>query len=53
MLMMGYCGLAVALTLSGLVGIGSLVKPDRVMTASFVYAQTILLIFVLLGLRHL
>ena len=53
MLMMGYCGLAVAITLSGLVGIGSLVKSDRVITASFVYAQTILLIFVLLGLRHL
>jgi hypothetical protein len=53
MLLMGYLGLAVALTLSGLVGIERLVRPTHVVSACFAYAHTVLLLFVLIGLRHL
>jgi hypothetical protein len=53
MLLVGYCGLGAALTLSGVAGIGALVRTQRVVIASFVYAHSILLILAFLGLRHL
>jgi hypothetical protein len=52
-LLMGYGGFGLALTLSGIFGIGAMVPAAQVLTASFVYAHTVMLIFVLLGLRHL
>ena len=52
-LLMGYLGLAVALTLSGTIGIGSLFKDDLALLASFVYGHLLSLMILLLGIRHM
>ncbi len=53
MILMGYAGFGVAILLSGLIGIGSVVAPAKVTAACFIYAHTTLLVFLLIGLRHL
>jgi hypothetical protein len=52
-ILMGYGGFGLAILLSGIIGIRDVVEPARVISACFIYAHTILLVFLLLGLRHL
>jgi hypothetical protein len=52
-ILMGYGGFGLAVFLSGLIGMREMVGPARVVAADFVYAHTILLVFLLIGLRHL
>ena len=52
-ILMGYGGFGVAIFLSGLIGMREIVGPARVVAADFVYAHTILLVFLLIGVRHL
>jgi hypothetical protein len=53
MILMGYGGFGLAIFLSGLIGMRDMVGPARVVAADFVYAHTILLVFLLIGVRHL
>lgn len=53
MILMGYCGIAFALLLSGIAGMGSLVDHERLAAASFVYFHVIALLSLLIGARHL
>ncbi len=53
MILMGYGGFGLALFLSGSIGMRELVDPDRLIAANFVYAHVILLVFLLMGVRHL
>ena len=53
MILMGYGGFGLAILLSGMLGMRGLVEPERVVPACFVYAHVILLIFLLIGVRHL
>ena len=53
MILMGYGGFGIAILLSGMIGMRELVKPDRVTAARFVYTHVILLVFLLIGVRHL
>jgi hypothetical protein len=53
MILMGYGGFGLALFLSGSIGMRELVDPARLIAAKFVYAHVILLVFLLLGVRHL
>lgn len=50
---MGYGGLGVAIAMSGMLGLKAVVEPARVAAANFIYVHVILLVFLLLGLRHL
>ena len=52
-ILMGYGGFGLAVFLSGLIGMREMVGPARVAAADFVYAHTILLVFLLIGVRHL
>src|ERR1035441_5331889 len=52
-ILMGYGGFGVAVFLSGLIGMRDMVEPARVVAANFVYAHTILLVFLLIGVRPL
>jgi hypothetical protein len=52
-ILMGYGGFGLAVFLSGLIGMREMVGPARVVAADFVYAHTILLVFLLIGVRHL
>ena len=52
-ILIGYGGFGLAVFLSGLIGMRDIVEPARVVAANFVYAHTILLVFLLIGLRHL
>jgi hypothetical protein len=52
-ILMGYVGFGLAVFLSGVVAIREMVEPARLTAANFVYAHVSLLIFLLLGLRHL
>jgi hypothetical protein len=52
-ILMGYGGFGLAIFLSGLIGMREIVGPARVVAADFVYAHTILLVFLLIGVRHL
>ncbi|HYW42766.1 MAG TPA: hypothetical protein VE959_07915 [Bryobacteraceae bacterium] len=53
MILMGYGGFGLAILLSGMLGMREFVEPARVVPACFVYAHVILLIFLLIGVRHL
>ncbi|MCU1263551.1 MAG: hypothetical protein JWO80_6436 [Bryobacterales bacterium] len=53
MILMGYGGFGLAVLLSGIIGMKDVVKPDKLAAACFVYAHVILLVFLLLGFRHL
>jgi hypothetical protein len=53
MILTGYCGFGLAVLLTGMLGMGKLFGPARVVAACFVYAHVILLVFLLIGLRHL
>lgn len=53
MILMGYSGFGLAVLLSVLIEMRELVKPGRVVAACFVYGHIIILIFLLIGLRHL
>ena len=53
MVLMAYGGFGLAILLSGMIGMRDLVKPERVVAARFVYAHVILLVFLLIGVRHL
>ena len=53
MILMGYGGFGLAVFLSGIVAMREMVEPARMGTANFVYAHVSLLIFLLLGVRHL
>ena len=53
MILMGYGGFGLAVFLSGIVAMREMVEPARMDTANFVYAHVSLLIFLLLGVRHL
>jgi len=53
MMLMGYGGLAGAVVLSGVLGMGSFVGRERLLTAGFIYFHVIALLFLLLGARHL
>ena len=52
-ILMGYGGFGLAIFLSGLIGMRDMVAPARLVAADFVYAHTILLVFLLIGVRHL
>jgi hypothetical protein len=52
-ILMGYGGFGIAILLSGLISMRGFVKPDHVIPARFVYAHVTLLIFLLIGVRHL
>jgi hypothetical protein len=53
MILMGYGGFGLAILLSGMIGMREMVAPARLVPACFVYAHVILLVFLLLGVRHL
>jgi hypothetical protein len=53
MILMGYGGLAFAVVLSGLFGMGNFVARDRLAIAGFLYFHLIGLLFLLIGARHL
>jgi len=52
-ILMGYIGFGLAILLSGLLGMRQVVESSRLIAASFVYAHVIVLIFMLVGFRHL
>ena len=52
-ILMGYGGFGLAVFLSGTIGMPNMVEPARVVAADFVYAHAILLVFLLIGVRHL
>jgi hypothetical protein len=52
-ILMGYGGFALAITLSGILGLRGLVEPAKMTTACFIYAHVVFLIFLLVGCRHL
>lgn len=52
-ILMGYIGFGLAILLSGLSGVRSMVQPSRLIAARFIYAHVVILIFLLVGLRHL
>src|SRR5262252_7727131 len=52
-ILMGYGGFGVAILLSGMIGMGEFVKAGHVVAARFVWAHVILLVFLLIGVRHL
>jgi hypothetical protein len=49
----GYIGFGIAVLLSGLIGIKNVVGPDKVIAASFIYGHVVVMIFLLVGCRHL
>jgi hypothetical protein len=51
--LMGYGGFGLAVFLSGTIGMRSVVEPARVAAADFVYGHVILLVYLLIGVRHL
>jgi hypothetical protein len=53
MILMGYGGFGLAVFLSGLIGMRGVMEPARVAVADFVYAHVILMVFLLIGVRHL
>ena len=53
MILMGYAGVAVAIIVGGLMGIGAMWSSPRALTACFVWVHGISLLFFLIGLRHL
>jgi hypothetical protein len=53
MILMGYGGFGLAILLSGMIGMREIVEPSKVVAARFVYAHVILLVFLLIGVRHL
>jgi hypothetical protein len=53
MVLMAYGGFGLAILLSGMIGMRDLVRPERVVAARFVWAHVILLVFLLIGVRHL
>ena len=53
MMLMGYGGLGLAILLTGLLGIEEAVPAANRAAAHFVYTHVILLLFLLIGLRHL
>jgi hypothetical protein len=50
--LMGYFGFSLALVVTGLAGLHSVVKPNQMALASFAYGHMILLFFMLAGLRQ-
>jgi hypothetical protein len=53
MILMGYGGFGLAILLSGMIGMREIVEPGKVVAARFIYAHVILLVFLLIGVRHL
>jgi hypothetical protein len=53
MILMGYAGFGLAILLSGMIGMRELVDPERAASAGFIYSHVILLVFLLIGVRHL
>ncbi len=53
MVLMGYGGFGTAILLSGMIGMSNFMKPERVTASRFVYAHVILLVFLVIGVRHL
>ena len=53
MILMGYLGLGGAILVTGVVGIWSMVQPGRLIAADFIYAHLLMVIFMLIGFRHL
>ncbi len=49
----GYIGFGIAVLLSGLLGIKNVVHPSKVIAASFIYGHVVVMIFFLIGCRHL
>ncbi len=52
MVLVAYFGVALAVVLSGMAGLSSLTKPDRLLLSYFAYVHMGALLFLLLGLRH-
>jgi hypothetical protein len=53
MILMGYGGFGLAIVLSGIIGMRGTMDSAKLIPACFVYAHVIILIFLLIGLRHL
>jgi len=53
MILMGYLGFGAAILVTGVVGIRSMVQPGRLIAADFIYAHLLMVIFMLVGFRHL
>lgn len=52
-ILMGYIGFGLAILTSGILGIRGVVQPSKVIAAAFIYAHVVVLIFLLVGFRHL
>jgi hypothetical protein len=53
MILMGYCGVGLAILLTGILGLREAIPEPNLTAAYFVYAHVTLLTFLLIGLRHL
>jgi hypothetical protein len=53
MILMGYLGFGAAILVTGVLGIRSVVQPVRWIAADFIYAHLLMVIFMLIGFRHL
>jgi hypothetical protein len=53
MILMGYGGVAFAVILRGIAGMGSLMGRERLVAAGFVYFHIVILLFLLISARHL
>jgi hypothetical protein len=53
MILMGYCGFGAAIVLSGILGMGKLIDPEKAVTSYFVYGHVIVMVFLVIGFRHL
>jgi hypothetical protein len=52
-ILLAYGGFGTAVLLTGMLGMGKLFEPARVVAACFVYAHVVFLVFLLIGIRHL
>jgi hypothetical protein len=52
-ILMGYSGFGLAVLLTGILGMRSVLESVRFVPACFLYAHIVLVVFILLGLRHL
>jgi hypothetical protein len=53
MVLMGYIGVAFAMSVSGIIGARTMVRPGQYLVAAFSYAHMVALVFLTIGLRHL
>jgi hypothetical protein len=52
-ILMGYCGFGAAIVISGILSIRSLLDPQKTIATYFIYAHVIVMVFLVIGFRHL